>query len=476
MSVRIKRNELTQDHIKTIRSGLFFQPASGYFSKNKFFSTPVDPILLWALDKPNGEVILPYSFANNMLKRNINFSKKYPPGSFKFIGSLRDYQMPIVKEANRQLDTNGTTTLNIYPGAGKTIMATYLSSLKGGLVLILYPIKIVETSWINTVKKFTNASIWINNGKNPVPSSCNIILSMDTQFHKIPKEILKMVSTLIIDESHMFCVPSRIGPLLGTSPKYIIACTATVKRTDKMESIMYAVCGTNGVHLKNPNKITVYKFSTGIKTKLEIRKTGGVDWQDLVTKLCFNKERNEMIVNFIERNPRHKIIVLTWNKGHAKLIYELLKAKNISVDYLVGTKNKYKNSRILVGTMSKIGTGFDEAMTCPDWDGKHSNMVMLTGSTKSFPVVEQTKGRIRDKNPIVIDFVDDNKISNNHWKQRLKVYENEINCEIKYINMVRKEEPEDKLDNDKIAKIQKNRLGKIKQKQLLKNSKTRTAK
>ena len=80
-------------------------------------------------------------------------------------------------------------------------------------------------------------------------------------------------------------------------------------------------------------------------------------------------------------------------------------------------------------------------MTAIDWGGQRSNMMILTGSTKSLSGLEQITGRVfRSEFPTIIDLVDDNRICKRHWTQRRKWYEDpDRNGVIHYIEM-RKDE------------------------------------
>ncbi len=466
MAVRINIDKLSEDQKTSVRKYLYMQPkVQGFFKKKRFFQSK-DPILLYSIDKPKNEIILPYTFANKLLNKHVNSEREYPTGKFNFKGTLRENQIPVMEESLSYLKQYGTTTLGLYPGFGKSICSSYLASKLEGLTLIVYPIKIIEQSWYNTFNEFTDASIWLNDGKNSLPESCNVILTMDTQFHKIPSEVLSMVKILIIDEAHMFCVPSRIYCLLGTTPKYIIACTATLERSDGMESIIHAVCGTHGIFKKSEKRFSVYRLFTGIKTEIEKNKMGDPDWSKLVKKLCEDSLRNSFIIDLVEKNYQHKIMILTWNKAHAFYLAKTLQERGISADVLAGNKNSYKDSRVLVGTSKKLGTGFDELMTATDFAGVKSNMMILTGSTKSLSGLDQWVGRVfRSNYPTIIDFVDDNKICKRHWTQRRKFYEDpDRNGEIHYIEMKKEENSEldGKTDQEKIKSIHSKMVSKAK--------------
>ena len=121
MAVRISRDILTKKQKDIIRKDLYMQPKKTGFFKNKRYASAKDPILMWSLDKPNNEVIVPYTFGNILLGTHINSKKQYASGNFNFKGTLRSHQVPIVSEAISHLKSYGTTTLGVYPGAGKCL-------------------------------------------------------------------------------------------------------------------------------------------------------------------------------------------------------------------------------------------------------------------------------------------------------------------------------------------------------------------
>ena len=441
MAVRVKLNDLSKEQKDTIRKHLLMQPEDpSFFAKKRMgrFTSSKDPIMMYYIDKPNNEIVLPYTFANSLMNCHINSYREYPAGKYNFINTtLRPHQVPIVNTAMEHLITKGTTTIGAPPGAGKTLMSAWLASQLEGLVLVVSPLTLVQRGWISTFEQYTDAGVWINNGKNPCPSQCNVILTMDTMFIKIPKEILLMVKTLIIDEAHMFCTPNRIHCLLGSTPRYIIACTATPKRTDKMEQIMQSVCGVHGIFIKPTKQYTVYKLLTGISVEIEKNKSGDSNWPKLVKDLAEHTDRNNLILDLVKRNLSYKIMILTWNKKHAHFLSNLFRQHEISSDVLAGNKSTYKDSKVLVATFAKSGVGFDEAVACADWNGIRLNMMILTGSTKNVNSLCQFVGRIfRSEHPIIIDMVDNISICKRHWTQRKKWYsdpeQNGTIYEIKY--------------------------------------------
>ena len=429
MAVRISLDKITNEHKKIITKQLYLQPKKTNFAANKFCNVEKDPVLFYWVDKPNNEIILPYTFANILFQTHINSTLSFPSGSFNFMGQLREEQKTPMKKALEQLNNLGTTTLALPTGFGKSLCSIYLASIlisngTGGLVLILTNRETIQSGWINNINSSTDAKTWVIESKPQIPSQCNIILSMDGRFQKIPKEIKKMISILVIDEAHNFSTPTKISILLGTCPKYIIACSATLERPDDMHQMIQNMVGLHKVEVKNNKKFKVIKVNTGIKTELVKNKMGTVDFSALTRDLSFNPKRNAIIIDFVEQNKQSKFMILSWSKDHCTLLYEILKKRGESVDILSGTKSKYIDSRILIGTISKISTGFDAKNVAIDFDGIDIDTLIFTASTKSHNLHIQSIGRVfRSDCPTILELVDDNRISKSHWRARKKNYD-----------------------------------------------------
>jgi superfamily II DNA or RNA helicase len=437
MAVRVKLDSLNEQQKKIIRECLYLQPKNTNFAagKQRFYQNEKEPILFYWIDKPKGEIVLPYTFANTLLGQHINSQLKFPPGRFIFMGQLRENQIDPVNKAWEQLDTLGTTTLSLPTGYGKSICSAYLSAKclekSGGLVMVITPRDTIQQGWYETFTKETTAAVWIVENTLRIPELCNVILCMNTRFDKLPREITSMVSTLVLDEAHLLCVPSNVSMLLGTCPKYVIACTATLERTDDLHKMIQTVAGTHKVEVKNEKFFTVYKLNTGIQSVLTKNKQGTTDFANLTKTLSMDPVRNAIIVDLVEKNPNKKVMILSWNKQHVKVLHDVFKNRGQSVDFLAGTKSSYEDSRILLGTISKVGTGFDAKNVAINWDGLHIDTLILAGSTKSLTLHTQTIGRaFRSNNPTIIDLVDDNPIAKRHWLARKKNYDS-LNCEIK---------------------------------------------
>ena len=286
--------------------------------------------------------------------------------------------------------------------------------------------------WKKTFEDNTNAKVWIV-GENHPPEKCNVIICMDTRYEQIPIETRNIVGILIIDEAHLFCTPTRVAALLAFHPKYVIVESASLERDDEMESIIYAIAGTHNILRLSEKPFTVYKVITNIKPERKKNKIGGIDFLKLQQTTLFDERRIEIIINMIKVNLNFKILILTSLVDHAMLLHNKLDLLKISCDYLCGTKKGYSDSNVLIGTMSKIGTGFDPATSCPNYKGSPFDLLFLVSSIKKESMLVQNVGRcFRADFPTVMHFVDDDDIYKNHWYRAKKWYNKRNGTVIEY--------------------------------------------
>lgn len=420
MSIRIPLSSLTTEQIELIQKYLTLQPIEPFQPRNPIIQRdPVPPILFYTIS--GSDVLLPRAFGRKMFP-SYSESTTVATSPFQFTGELFEHQVSIVEECQRNLTETGGTILNGYPGIGKTVMTSKMAADLGLFTLILYHRDILGTQWKDTFDNCTTATSWIVGTPVP-PKPVNVVICMNTKFRTLPLEFRAKIGTLIIDEAHCFCTPSNVACLLGTSPRYIIGVTATLERPDGMESMIYTLCGINKVTRISQKQFKVIKFLTGIAPETTISVRGGVDWTDLVSKLSNDESRNRMILEWVEKYPTSKVLILTDRVEHANVLHRMLKEKGESVDVMAGTKKSYQNSRVLVGTKSKIGTGFDEKSACPDFDGHRIDLCLIVFSTKQMGLLEQTVGRaFRAEFPTIIHFVDGNDIFKRHWSKAQKWY------------------------------------------------------
>lgn len=411
-------------------------------------TTPAIPVQMFIPDAATRTVRIPFHVAMERMKEKPNRHKNFPKlcsdGPPKFHGELRDYQKEVVAECLDQLKHNATTTLGLPPGWGKTIAGVYLAVKANGVILILVHREAIGDAWVTTFKncfpqlvdliwfvgKFKNKRgiPAIKQCKNPTPPTVRegketlcgeckgclheelipgIIICMDGRIDQMSQIVKDSVMVTIVDEAHLFCTPSRVECLLCTEPKFVIAETATLNRSNGMASMIKSIVGEEGV-FRIPNKPhRVYRIKTGVKVTIE-KGPRGANFGDLTHKLINHEERNRQAVDCVVSNKHRKIIIMTRFKEHIPILVGMLEEQHIKVATLYGNQKTYSDSHVLIGTIPKMGVGFDEKNACADFQGRPSDLMLLMTSIAEQDLYSQVFGRVMRSNDPVLFYFEDN--------------------------------------------------------------------
>lgn len=368
-------------------------------------------------------ILLPLRYAccvfGKMFNQDLEHMKIINDNKPEFKATLRDYQVPQCLEAWQHLQTFGTTILGLPPGEGKTLIGIWLAYMCGFMFVVIVPRHKLLEQWMITINmcipdlaKF----IWIP-GENDPPSSGVPagILCLNTRVLNVPEHYRKYVGTVIFDEAHMLSTPSNVDALLYFHPRYAILETATLERGNHMHKMMTLITGEHGIFKISTKPYKIYNIDVPVLVE-EVMNKEGISYVDLVKNLAADNNYNAIILDIIKTNLNRKYIVLTRLTEHANNLSNWLNQMGISSDTLVGSKTKYKDSKVLVGNIGKIGTGFDEATGCEDFGGITSDVLFILPSVREWQAFEQFRGRVmRNPNPIVIWLNVKNKTIRNHF-------------------------------------------------------------
>ncbi len=357
----------------------------------------------------------------------------------EFTGKLRDYQEEMLPEMFQYLNDTLSFVLGIPPGYGKTIMSAYFIWYLQLLGCVICKQSKVYSGWITTFNKvLPDAKVWCvgdNDGQfrtydingNVTYSGFHIILCMNERVDKIPLGIKLRVGTFIIDEVHTISTFSQVDTFLDFYPKYIIFASATFEASTLWR--MAALCsGEHGVY--RISKIPHYVFA--VKTSIYGKPTitnGNVVPSSIQKSLLQDKLRMNIILSLIFNHCRHrKIIVLQKLTEGIDQLQAKVRELGISADTLYGTKKSYNQSQVLVGTVQKMGTGFDEENACADFKTIpiKSNTLILANSILSKYLYYQCVGRVMRcaandnpdlvEVPAIIYLIDNNSNVKNNFK------------------------------------------------------------
>jgi superfamily II DNA or RNA helicase len=393
------------------------------FGKSKIPVKQKEHVPMFQIDYIDGKAYLrvPFRFGCGMLKKLVNRDKEFPKVEYNFAGTLRDYQISIVQEAYLQLYSYGSTTLNVYTGAGKTYMSAYLLSQTKSICCVIMSLQTLINSWYNTfVSSFPDLKerIWIV-GQGPIPKDVAIMICMDGRVDKIPEDIKRQVGTLIFDEMHLLTTISKVPALLALEPKYIIACSATLERDDGLEVMAHSILGTHGITRLSQKPFKFYKVNTGIKIPEEMGAQGVINYSAFVNTQADDIERNVMAINIISGNPGRKFFLYCKTKKHVDNLSYLCNHYGIEHDTLYGNKKKFLDKNVLIFSVSKTGTGFDLSAALGDaFSGKNPDVLILMTTIKSIPKLKQVLGRVlRSENSHFILLLDSNNVCKKHYRE-----------------------------------------------------------
>lgn len=179
--------------------------------------------------------------------------------------------------------------------------------------------------------------------------------------------------------------------------------TATMVRGDNLHLICHLVGGDHGVFMTAKDPYTFNIVDLGFINAEERVGPMGVDYTNLCCSLSEIEEYNRAILNIVKQHSNNKFIILTRRVEHGAALVKMFRENDISADTMMGTKKSYVNSRVLIGTFSKIGTGFDEKTSSASvFKGNVSDSLILCHSVKKEANFEQFRGRVmRTDNPTI---------------------------------------------------------------------------
>lgn len=354
----------------------------------------------------------------------IELEAKYTP---------RPYQEEAMEELKEHLTAESPGLLAVLPPAwGKTLFGSVALAQVGLRTLILFDLAALCPSWTKVLRLvLPGARVWVV-GETAVDLEADVILCMVTRIGHVPSAILRTVGFLIVDEAHRFCTGNRVDLLLRLPVARTLLLSGTPDRADGMNAFLDLLTGGKTIERPVPPYV-VYKVNTGCqypirKKEMFIKATGRYqqvnDFTEYVKDVAKDEKRRTLIVDLVGRTlADRKIIILCRSVSNCKLLHTALVAAGISADWMAEGRKKYTDSRVLLGTGSKIGTGFDEANACEGFGGEVSSTLIIADTIKDSSAMLQWIGRVlRSDHPEVWQLVDEHPIAEKHWKENLKMH------------------------------------------------------
>lgn len=329
---------------------------------------------------------------------------------------LREEQIIVKDEALNMLSNEGCAVISCYTGFGKTAIAIKIAcNIKLPTLIIVNKLVLVD-QWVESINKFCeNPLIQVITSTNEISSMADFYIVNAQTMNKRTMKDYNHIGFVIVDELHLIMAKVFSQGLFKLAPRYLLGLSATPYRLDGYNSLIDLFYSSKRITRAMVREHTVYVVKTNIKIEYKTASNGKMDWNSVMESQAINEDRNALIVDILCKYKDRTFLVLVKRVSHAKIILNLLLEKNENACSLTGTKRKFdRTTRILIGTTSKVGTGFDFDKL---------DALMLASDVEAFYV--QILGRVfrrQDVIPIVFDLVDDNNVLYKHYLSRKKVY------------------------------------------------------
>jgi superfamily II DNA or RNA helicase len=161
----------------------------------------------------------------------------------RFTGDLR----PIQEKAVTEIKRHEWGVLVAPPGAGKTVMACSLIGSRKMPTLVLVSRQALLDQWIERVKEFTDIDPKeigeLRSGKHKLKGKIDVAMIQTLVNREDRKRLFREYGMVIIDECHHVPAVTMEQLLKNCGSKFIIGLTATPKRKDGLERLLYFQCG-----------------------------------------------------------------------------------------------------------------------------------------------------------------------------------------------------------------------------------------
>ena len=338
---------------------------------------------------------------NNGKNININFK-----------GELREKQQNILKIVIPHLTEKDGGVLVLPCAAGKTVFSLYLACHFKVKTLVIVHKTFLLNQWKERAEQFTDAKIGIIQQDKVEIDNKDIVIGMLQSIakEKYDDNIFKDFGLVIFDEAHH--APSKYFskalPLIAC--KKTIGLSATPKRSDKMEKVLYWFFGDimykANVEENDKVLVNIYKYDCDDNDFREyLMRTGEINRAKTINKLVELEPRNNFIINLIKEvseEEDRKILILSDRLEHLDLLKE--KLEGIKTDYYVGgmkqkALKEAETAQVIFASYGMAAEGLD----IPDLN----TLFMVTPRKE----VEQSVGRILRKinpniRPTIYDITD----------------------------------------------------------------------
>jgi superfamily II DNA or RNA helicase len=341
-------------------------------------------------------------------------------------------QQSIVSAAIEQLKRERGATIVAGCGTGKTNMAIAIALKMKLRVAVVCHQSLLVDQWRERIDSFTSNVVVGTIRRDECTMGDIVLCSLQSLLVRdYPEEALEF-GLVIVDETHHIIAKTFSKILDRLKYDYTLGLTATPKRKDGLEQMIYYMVGAPCFKLatrEQPN-VVVSLVRTGVKHKEIVNRNGVVGFSTMVTNLTQDPVRNAQLMKVIAAlqliRPNSQGLLLSDRVTHLKDLYAALPDQSMAeiVTGAFTTKPKIKpkpKKRVFEFTTALTLSTFKLFSEAIDFPGDY---IILATPRSS---IQQSTGRImRGKNPniapLIIDFVDNFSLFTNMSKKRQQYY------------------------------------------------------
>ena len=311
-----------------------------------------------------------------------------------FKGDLRTQQ----ELAAEKLLSHSDGVLSAATAFGKTVVCSYLIAERKVNTLILLQSKDLLNQWIDELNKFLEIReeppeyitktgrkkkrqdvIGVLHGNKNTLTGIIDVAMVGSMYKKGEfNDLVNSYGMVIMDECHHAASKTSMELLQKINAKYVYGVSATPKRGDDLDKIIYMLLGPlrhKFTSLERAQEQGIGHYFIPRYTRVVDNIESKNDINKAYNLISDSKVRNEMIIEDVRScvNKKQTPVILTRFKDHAKYLYDGLKNMADHVFLPYGDNSDKKNADIraelkkipqdetliLIATGQKIGEGFD---------------------------------------------------------------------------------------------------------------------
>lgn len=247
-----------------------------------------------------------------------------------------------------------------------------------------------------------------------------------------PREFFEQFGAVFGDEVDLSAASQWLRILSRCRARYRAGATATPKRSDKLEPVVFAMFGGVAARITQAQAVEAGRFEV---PTIRIIRTGRRyvyrdSWPDLQRERALDSARNWLIALHVQQELRrgHNCLILIQRLDHAAAIRHSLAAIGVRANVVTGSvRSESRATRLEAMRDGKGQCLIATKLINRGVDLPAVDRLFLADSYRSAPTVEQQIGRVTRTAPgktsaVVFDFWDDCAQFTAQAQERLKLY------------------------------------------------------